>query len=424
MTDSPEFPTRRSLRNSGETGPVQPLPSSQPAEPKPADSHAPAAPETSELSDNPFVSIAPLPAHESKPAPPSAPVKRRKRRWIVLIVVLALVGGGVAAAWGPVSSLIAQLQGPPDYVGDGTGEVAFVISEGETGEDIAHNLVTARVTKSFDAFYDLILQSNPTFVPGVFMLKEHMSAQAALDALLDPANRSENTVLVTEGQWQSEVFAELESVLGFSQDELTALAAQPQSFGLPTEATSLEGFLFPATYTFDPGVTARQALQTMVDRCMEALDSAGVAEADRWNVIVFASLVQREAGLRDDYYKVSRVFHNRLDPEQWPSGLLESDATVTYCTGRTERVQTTDAERADASCAFNTFVHPGIMPAPISNPGDLAIDATLHPADGTWLYFVTWNLETGETIFSTTWDEHVAAAEKWLAWMDEHPEYQ
>ena len=54
----------------------------------------------------------------------------------------------------------------------------------------------------------------------------------------------------------------------------------------------------------------------------------------------------------------------------------------------------------------------------------LAIDAALHPAEGPWQYFVTWNLDTGETIFSTTYEEHLVAVDKWLAWMDEHPEYQ
>lgn len=375
---------------------------------------------------NPFVSSAPLPPHQSTfhgQQPPQKP-KRRKRGWIIFAIVVVVIGGGVAAAWGPVASVIAHFQGPPDYEGSGTGEVDFIINEGDTGEDIAKNLVTAGVTKSFDAFYDLILKTDPTFVPGVFKLKSHMSAQAALDALLDPANQLHNTVLVTEGQVQADVFAELESVLGLSASELDSLGTQPGLFGLPAEATTLEGFLFPATYQFDPGVTPKQALQTMVDRTMKALDDAGVAEADRWNTIVLASLIQKEAGLRDDYYKVSRVFLNRMNPDLWPTGLLESDATVAYGTGHTDRVSTTDAERADASNAYNTYVHPGMVIAPISNPGELAIDAALHPADGPWLFFVTWNLQTGETAFSTTVDEHAAAVAKWQAWMAEHPEYK
>lgn len=355
--------------------------------------------------------------------PPAKP-KRRGRRLTVLIVLLALLGVGTAAAWGPVSALVAKVQGPADYQGDGTGSVQFVINSGDTGEDIARNLHTAGVTASFEAMYNLLLKSNPTFEPGVFNLKQHMSASAALAALLDDSNRAEDTVLITEGQTQADVFSELETVMGFSASDLAALAAQPQLFGLPSEAQSLEGFLFPATYTFTPGTTAQDALQAMVTRCFKALDSAGVAAADRWNTIVFASLIQKEAGLKDDYPKVARVFLNRLNPDLWPTGLLESDATVAYGTGQTNRVSTTDAERADASNPYNTYVHPGMVVRPISNPGDLAIDAALHPADGDWLYFCTVNLETGETVFSTTEAEHAAAVAQWQAWMAAHPEYQ
>lgn len=352
------------------------------------------------------------------------PVRKRRRAFVVILVVVALLGAGVGLGWGPVSAAIRHFQGPEDYVGTGTEPVVFQVVEGDTGESLARKLLAAGVTKSFDAFYELCLKTNPAFVPGVFTLKKGMSAQAAIDALLDPANRLQNTVLVTEGQTQADVIDELSTVLGLSADELGALTKLPALFGLPSEATSLEGFLFPATYQFDPGVTAQQALQTMVDRSFEALDAAGVSAADRWKTIVLASLVQKEAGLRPDYYKVARVFVNRLNPDMWPLGLLQSDATVAYGTGNTHRVSTTDAERADASNPYNTYVHPGMLIAPISNPGELAIDAALHPADGPWLYFVTVNLETGETVFSTSQAEHEAAVAQWLAWMSEHPEYQ
>jgi len=159
---------------------------------------------------------------------------------------------------------------------------------------------------------------------------------------------------------------------------------------------------------------------TMVERQFTALDGAGVAPEKRWSTIVLASLIQREAGLRDDYYKVSRVFLNRLNPGRWESGLLQSDATVAYGTGNTHVVTTTDAERNDAGNLYNTYAHPGLPIGPISNPGDLAIDAALNPVDGPWLFFVTWNLDSGETIFSSTVQDHDAAVVKWQDWMREN----
>jgi len=297
----------------------------------------------------------------------------------------------------------------------------FTINEGEIGDQIANNLVEAGVIKSFDPFYTLLLNAEPqvVFVPGVFKLKLEMSAQGALDALQNLSNLVTVTVVIPEGERMTNVLQEISTKAEIPLSEVQTAAADVASFGLPAEAVSLEGFLYPATYDFSPGLTAHEILQAMVDRCFEALDAAGVSTEDRYRIITFASLVQKESGLRDDFYKVARVFQNRLD-QGWN---MESDATVAYGTGATNRVETTSAERADEGNPYNTYVHPGLPFAPICNPSDLAIDAVLHPADGPWMFFVTWNLDTGETIFSETADEHAAAVEKWIAWMDEHPEY-
>lgn len=356
------------------------------------------------------------------------PRAKRSRAWgclAVAVVFLALLAVAVFALQGPLGRLVAATQGPADYTGSGDAKVLVMIHEGENGSDVANTLVAQKVVKSYEAFYSLLLTEKPAplFHPGAYQLATKMSARVALDALLDPANKLERTVVVPEGTAAADVLQLISEGTGLPLADLRAAAADAASYGLPPQATGLEGFLFPATYSFPPDITPHDAIRTLVDRQFQALDDAGVAPENRWSTIVLAALVQREAGLHDDYYKVARVFLNRLDPAQWHSGLLQSDATVAYGTGQTHRVTTTDAERADPNNPYNTYVHPGLPTGPISNPGDLAIDAALHPADGPWLYFVTWNLDTGETIFSTTAEEHEAAVAKWLAWMDEHPEY-
>ena len=350
---------------------------------------------------------------------------RTKRRgpWgclIGLLVVAALAVGAFFFLQGPINALIERFTPAPDYTGSGTGEVMFVIHSGDTGSDIAENLVDEGVTASYDAFYDLLLAqpTDPEFHPGAYRLAEQMSAQAALDALMDPANKLENTLLITEGTWARDVLAEAAAVLQLPIEDFEAAAADPQALGLPAGITSLEGFLFPATYTFDPGVTAQEVVQTMVDHAIAAYDDAGVAPDDRLRVATIASLIQRE-GLPQDFAKVSRVIQNRLDQGM----LLQFDSTVHYGTGDDSVVTTTDAERADASNPYNTYVHEGLPPGPIGNPGAEAIQAALHPADGPWLYFVTVNPETGETVFSTTIEEHEAAAEQFYQWLEDHPDY-
>ncbi|SFR76734.1 UPF0755 protein [Agromyces sp. CF514] len=357
------------------------------------------------------------------------PKKKRRGPWgclIGLLVVAALVAGAAFFLQGPIASVVAYFTPAEDYDGAGTGEVVFMIHEGDTGSTIAENLAAQDVVASYDAFYDLLLEQSPEpeFHPGAYQLASRMSSQAALDALVDPANKLENTYVVPEGTALPDVLVSASEGTGVPLEELQAAAAEsPQSYGLPAEATTLEGFLAPLTYTLDPGVDARGVLQTMVDSQMATLDAAGVAPADRWKTIVLASIVQREAGSNlDDFPKIARVFQNRLD-----QGInLQSDATVAYGTGNMHTVWTTDEERADASNLYNTYANPGLPVGPIGNPGSVAIDAALHPAEGTWLFFVPVNLATGETVFSTTVEEHEAAVaqlQEWCAASEENAAY-
>jgi uncharacterized YceG family protein len=258
------------------------------------------------------------------------------------------------------------------------------------------------------------------FQPGSYALKKQMSAKAALAALQDKANRVDASIVIPEGTALKDIEAGMVSKTGLSTADVEAAAKDVSAYGLPSGVTTLEGWLFPATYPINPGWTAKQYFQSMVDTMKQHLKAAGVADADQEHVIVFASLVQKEAGLAADYPKVARVFQNRLD-----KGMpLQSDATVAYGTGNTHRVTTTDAERADAGNPYNTYQHQGLPPAPISNPGDLAINAVTKPATGNWLYFVTVDLETGETVFSDTYPEHQQAVAQFQAWLRAHPSYQ
>ncbi|WP_350349784.1 endolytic transglycosylase MltG [Agromyces sp. G08B096] len=359
----------------------------------------------------------------------SDPPKRKRRPWgclIGLLIVAVLGVGAYVFLQGPITAVIERFQPAPDYEGSGTGEVTFMIHEGDTGSDIAERLAEQDITASYDAFYELLLAETPEpeFQPGAYRLAEQMSAAAALEALMDPSRKLENTFVIPEGAALPDALQLISEGTGVPLDQLQAAAAEPPAnYGLPPEATTLEGFLFPATYTLDPGLDAHAILQTLVNRQFEALDAAGVPADQRWKTIVLASIVQREAGSdENDFPKVARVFQNRLD-----QGInLESDATVAYGTGNTHTVWTTDAERADASNRYNTYANPGLPIGPIGNPGDVAINAAIHPADGSWLFFVPVNLATGETVFSTTVEEHEAAVarlQEWCQASDENASY-
>lgn len=368
--------------------------------------------------------------------PPSAsyrgrdnePPKRTKRRltWLWVLLSILLIGAvGSFAAWSMFEPQIRKVLGwelPIDYTTSGNGEEALVvIKSGDIGSDVAKTLFEGGVTMTTQSFYKLLLATDPapTFQPGTYALQKEMSAKSALALLQDPASRVISKVSLPEGRTLSSMLARLSEGTGIALDELTAASTDLASFGIPAEAPSLEGYLFPATYTFDPGISAHDILATMVARMFQSLDAAGVAPEDRHRVLTMAALVQYEGGTVEDFYKVSRVFTNRIADGM----LLQSDATVRYGAGG-DSIFTTGAERADASNPYNTYVHPGLPIGPICAPGDAAIDAALNPIEGTWRYFVLINGETGESKFTTTLAEHNAAVKEWQAWLKAHPDFE
>ncbi|GMA96993.1 hypothetical protein GCM10025881_38170 [Pseudolysinimonas kribbensis] len=331
-------------------------------------------------------------------------------------------GRGAVAWFGfhdKVCKVLTFCQESVDYAGSGNGQKAtVVIQSGDIGSDVAKELQRAGVTKTYQAAYAILIKTNQSFQPGSYQLQKQMSAKAALAALADPKNRIVHTAVIREGITAAQAYSQLAAATGRPVSEFQAAAANYQALGVPSTFPSIEGFLFPATYQFDPGTTAQQALQVLVTTMQKHLAADGVAPADDLKVLTMASIVQREAGSVPDMGKVARVFQNRLDAGM----LLQSDATVAYGTGRTDHVTTTGSERSDSKNLYNTYVHAGLPVGPIALPGDDAIKATLHPTPGPWLYFVAVNLKTGETVFSTTAAEHDAAVKKWQAWCRQSPE--
>lgn len=364
-------------------------------------------------------------------APP--PKNKRRRRiggWIALGVVLAVLGGLAAGGWyvwTTYEDKIRQVMGweePKDYAeGLANGEVYVTVAAGDTGEPISQSLYDAGVTMTPGAFYDYLIREgrNPVFQPGVYKLQEKMTSSAALAALLDPANKMELTAQIPEGFTVDGTLERLAEGTGIPLEEFQAAAADPAAYGVP--AGSLEGWLFPATYTFDPGVTAQSAIQTLVDRAVQSLDAAGVPVEDRQRILTIASIIQREARYEQDMKKVSTVIQNRLDPSnQETYGLLQMDSTAQYGVGEDDGTVSSSEEALTDDNPWNTYVYPGLPVGPISNPGDVAINAAMNPEPGPWLYFVTVNLDTGDTVFTSTLAEHEAARQQWIAWCSENPD--
>ncbi|WP_336640338.1 endolytic transglycosylase MltG [Microbacterium sp. USHLN272] len=354
-----------------------------------------------------------------------APKKRRRGCLIALLIILVIVGGIAAAgAWAmnTYGEQINDVMGwgePKDYEdGQASGEAFVTIKDGDTGRPVSTALYEAGVTKTEDVFYDYLIEENiaVTFYPGVYRLQEKMTAAAALEALRNEDNKLENTVSVSEGGTIESSLAAMAESLGLPVEDFEAAVADPAAYGV--DAPSLEGWLFPAVYTFDPEVTATQVIQRMVDRTREALTEAGVPDTDAERILTIASIIQRE-GRTADFAKVSRVIENRLDIDM----KLQMDSTAQYGYGSLhEGVVSSSAEALEDDNDWNTYVRTGLPVTPIASPSFAAIDAAMHPEDGPWLYFVTIDLSTGETQFSETYEEHQAGIEKWREWCRANPD--
>lgn len=328
------------------------------------------------------------------------------RRLLVLLIVVVLVFGGYKA-WGKASS---YLNGPDDYAGQGAGNVVFEVTAGANGMVIANALKKADIVKSAEAFYQLSLTDAraQSIQPGFYKLRKQMSAEFALRELSDKANRVEGRVVIPEGSRVGQIVSAIVAGSEIKQADLTAALEKPETLGLPAAANdNPEGYLYPATYTVEPGTTATELLQSMVAKTLAVekdLDIGTRAEAlglSSEQILTVASILEYEAKQDADYPKVARVLYNRIK-----AGMaLQLDSTVAYVSQREGDVFTTDAERNNQS-AYNTYQHTGLPPGPIGSPGQKTIEAALNPSDGSWLYFVAVNLDSGETIFSDTFAEH------------------
>ena len=346
-------------------------------------------------------------AEQARPSPAA----RRRRAVVMLVVLLALVA---VAAWGAVTVLDRLMAGPADYPGPGQGEVVIEVLPGDTAGDIGATLADADVVASQAAFVDAAAADDRSLgiQPGSYAMAEQMSGQGALERLLDPAARVQTQVTIPEGLRLDQTVARLVEASGLPVADFEKALRRPARLGLPPYANgSAEGFLFPATYTFDPGVSATEMLRAMVDRFDQAaveLDlvasSKAVGLTPRQAVTV-GSLVQAEVG-EADFGKAARVVYNRLN-QGMP---LQFDSTVNYALGSDDLTLTNDQLGVDSP--YNTYAHPGLPPGPINSPGQAALEAALNPPAGDWVYFVALAPGSDKTRFTSDYAE-------FLVWKDE-----
>jgi UPF0755 protein len=330
------------------------------------------------------------------------PGRPRRRVGRVLAPLLALV---LLVALGAGGYKIYRHFQSPDFTGPGFGEVTVQVPEGASAFSLAPELVKLGVVASTTSFVSAAKDSsNPEgLLPGFFRLRHHMNSAIAYALLLNPSSRIQSVVTIPEGLRETQILATLEAKTGTSASAFAKAIKDTSALGLPSYANgNAEGYLFPATYNFNPGTSALSMLQTMVARYNQEAASINLSTAAKTakltpaQVITVASILEAEAGAPKYYADVAEVIYNRLN-----DGIkLGLDSTVNYALHRFG-VSLTNAQ-LQVNSPYNTFIHLGLPPGPIDSPGNAAIEAALAPAHGPLLYFVTVNVKTGLTKFATT----------------------
>jgi UPF0755 protein len=345
---------------------------------------------------------------------------RRRRRFLAVLLALAVFT--VALVVG--AQFLKPLLGGntlADYPGPGTGEVSITVPAGAGPKSVATELQEKDVVANADTFLKEFLASGGALAPGDFTLRKEMKNSDAVAVLL---NRGQDRVMyfaLSAGLRIGESLQAISEGTGVPVAQLRELSDSPEQFGVAARAQNLEGYLAPGEHRFPLGTPAKDVLQNLVTTTLDELTAQGITDPDKqYDVITVASIVQAEGG-QAEYGDVAGAIYNRLKPDNIETnGLIQSDATVTYGLG-IKSFHIDEAQKADKSNPYNTYANQGLPVGPIGSPGKTAIDAAAKPKANEYLYWVTINLDTKETLFSKTLAEHNTYVERYNSWCEANP---
>lgn len=330
----------------------------------------------------------------------TAPARRGVSRIAALIVLVPLVLA--------VAGYVFLFQ---PFAGDGEGEVRVRIAPGSSVDDIGELLKERGVVSNSLAFAIRARLSGDgaNLKAGTLRLRRDMSYGAALKALQqDPLPPSVVRVAIPEGLSRRETASTVRRA-GITGSYLSASARatgfDPTDFGQPRSRSGLEGFLFPATYELQRGgatakdLVAEQLKSFRTNIAKVSMTRARRAKLSRYEVLIIASMIEREVRIPSERRLVSAVIWNRLE-DGTPLGV---DATTRYAVRNWDRPLT--QREIDSKTPYDTRYRKGLPPTPIGSPGLAAIRAAANPADVSYLYYVVAPCGDGKHAFASTNDK-------------------
>jgi UPF0755 protein len=292
----------------------------------------------------------------------------------------------------------------------------FTVSKGENTKEIAKKLeAQGLIRKAF--FFEKYVRSHDLDTQlrvGRYLLNPSMSPKEIAE-LIASGKTSENIVTIPEGFNQEQIAERLEeSEIVSAKDFLAAVKKTKFNYAFLKDkpsSTSLEGYLFPDTYYLVPKTTTKEVIEKMLENFGNKLNHKLRTAIKKQNktifeIVIMASLIEKEVAKEKDRPIVAGIFYNRLD-----LGMpLESCATIQYILGSNKK-RFSYAETRTPS-AYNTYLNSGLPPTPICNPGLAALKAAIYSQDTDYLYFLSDN--QGKTYYALTGEEHEANKVKYL----------
>lgn len=330
---------------------------------------------------------------------------------VVAVVVLAVI------AFFAVPAVKGLLGGEDASVTAGQ-QVTVTIPDGASGDTIASILSENHIVENPKDYYAAVkkLNADMSLQPGTYSFTTLMDATKVVQQLIEGPNAGSDALTVPEGLTVDQVADRVAQAYGsISKDDFLNQAkasnyVNDYPFLKGVANDSLEGFLFPKTYSLGKKPSADDVIRAMLDQFnteYKSLDFAGcearikerygVGMSD-YDIINLASIVEREGLNAEQRAHVASVFYNRLAGKLDGLRYLNSDATMMYVTGG----EVTAADLQSDS-PYNTYKHEGLPPTPICSPSLEALKATLEPTDSDDLYFY---ITQDEEYFSQTYEEH------------------
>lgn len=297
-------------------------------------------------------------------------------------------------------------------------QVTITIPEGASGDTIASILSENHIVENPKDYYAAVkkLNADMSLKPGTYSFTTLMDATKVVQQLMEGPNAGSNTLTIPEGLTVDQVADRVAQAYdSISKEDFLNQAKASyyvNDYGFLKDAAndSLEGFLFPKTYSLGDSPTADDVIRAMLDQFKaeyKSLDFAGCeakikerygVEMSDYDIVNLASIVEREGLNADQRAHVASVFYNRLAGKLDGLRYLNSDATMMYVTGGE-----VTADDLQSDSPYNTYKHEGLPPTPICSPSLEALKATLEPTDSDDLYFY---ITQDEEYFSQTYEEH------------------